>query len=109
MSKLSAFFIEKAKNELGEDEDRKRQALQQLNEFVKNHPFVKFREISKKNRPPLRVLFKTSKFSFNVVRRIVEPDDIASQKIRNGGSFQIVGKIADIHESAPRVVLCTER
>lgn len=40
MSKLPDFFIEKAKNELREDENRKQQSIEQCREWSLKHPFI---------------------------------------------------------------------
>jgi hypothetical protein len=42
---LSPFFIEKAKNDLGETESRREQSIRQFKEWLKKHPFIKYPEI----------------------------------------------------------------
>lgn len=41
-TKLPEFFIEKAKNELGESESRKNDSLLRVKEWLAKHPFIKY-------------------------------------------------------------------
>jgi hypothetical protein len=41
MNELSSFFVEKARIELGEDENRKKQCIEQFRKWLKKHPFIK--------------------------------------------------------------------
>ncbi|KAG5668708.1 hypothetical protein PVAND_016637 [Polypedilum vanderplanki] len=45
---LSEFYIEKAKNELGETESKKEQSIRQFKEWLSKHPFIKYPEIEDK-------------------------------------------------------------
>ncbi|KAG5674706.1 hypothetical protein PVAND_004658 [Polypedilum vanderplanki] len=49
MTNLSQFYINKAKKELGEDENKKRQALAHFKKWLERHPFIKMHEIDDVN------------------------------------------------------------
>jgi hypothetical protein len=45
-SQLSQFFIDKARNELHEDENRRKQSLELMRHWLLKHPFVMIKDES---------------------------------------------------------------
>ena len=53
VTKLSEFYVTLARNELGEDELKKAQALAQFRDYIDKHPAISNVNISEFNKEPL--------------------------------------------------------
>ncbi|XP_070496100.1 clavesin-1-like [Chironomus tepperi] len=94
MDNLPDFYIQKAKIELNETETRKKQSLEQFNEWLSKHPFVKKHEID----PSIIVrLFRSRKYNMDKVYENINKCIIFQKNHQELFNFNIT-KLLEIYD-----------
>ena len=86
---LAEKFVQKARLELREEENRKKQALEHFREWIRKHPYIKqIRQGTFITKPKSKFILQ-----FAICRRHFSSSVLAHKEILNGHGIQVIREL----------------